>query len=57
MTGASVVRHLAAYCLIKGQMRNSGQRALRGVALGRRNWTFANSDAGGRRVAAVYSLH
>jgi transposase len=32
------------------------QRALRGVALGRRNWTFAGSDEGGRRAAAVYSL-
>jgi transposase len=26
------------------------------VALGRRNWTFAGSDAGGRCGAAVYSL-
>ncbi len=29
---------------------------MRGAALGRRNWTFASSDAGGRRAAAVYSL-
>jgi transposase len=35
---------------------NAGERALRGVALGRWNWTFAGSDAGGRRAAAVYSL-
>jgi transposase len=35
---------------------NAAERALRGVALGRRNWTFAGSDAGGRRAAAVYSL-
>jgi transposase len=26
------------------------------VALGRRNWTFAGSDEGGRRAAAIYSL-
>jgi transposase len=35
---------------------NAADRALRGVALGRRNWTFAGSDAGGRRAAAVFSL-
>ncbi len=29
---------------------------MRPVALGRRNWTFAGSDAGGARVAAIYSL-
>ena len=26
------------------------------MALGRSNWTFAGSDAGGRRAAAVYTL-
>jgi hypothetical protein len=26
------------------------------MALGRRNWTFAGSDAGGERAAAIYSL-
>ena len=26
------------------------------MAVGRRNWTFAGSDAGGKRAAAVYSL-
>ena len=35
---------------------NAAERALRGVAVGRRNWTFAGSDEGGRRAAAVYSL-
>jgi transposase len=35
---------------------NAAERALRGVALGRRNWTFAGSDEGGCRAAAVYSL-
>ena len=35
---------------------NAAERALRCVAVGRRNWTFAGSDAGGRRAAAVYSL-
>ncbi|MBB2931942.1 hypothetical protein FHX59_006416 [Paraburkholderia silvatlantica] len=32
------------------------ERALRGVALGRRNFMFAGSDAGGERAAAMYSL-
>src|SRR5260370_31042653 len=31
-------------------------RELRAIAVGRRNWTFAGSDAGGRRAAAVYTL-
>lgn len=26
------------------------------IAVGRRNWTFAGSDAGGERAAAIYSL-
>jgi hypothetical protein len=29
---------------------------LRGVALGRKNYLFAGSDAGGERAAAIYSL-
>ena len=35
---------------------NSAERALRVVALGRKNYLFAGSDAGGERAAAVYSL-
>ena len=35
---------------------NAAERAVRGVALGRANWTFAGSDAGGHRAAAVYTL-
>jgi transposase len=35
---------------------NAAERALRGVAVGRRNWTFAGSDSGGGRAAAIYSL-
>ena len=29
---------------------------MRPIAIGRRNWTFAGSDAGGARAAAIYSL-
>jgi transposase len=35
---------------------NPAERALRGIAVGRKNWLFAGSDAGGRRAAAMYSL-
>jgi hypothetical protein len=35
---------------------NAAERALRGVALGRKNYLFAGSDTGGQRAAAVYSL-
>ena len=35
---------------------NAAERALRGVALGRKNWLFAGSDAGGQRAAAILSL-
>jgi transposase len=35
---------------------NPAERALRGVAIGRKNWLFAGSNAGGRRAAAMYSL-
>jgi transposase len=35
---------------------NPAERALRGVALGRKNYLFAGSDAGGERAAAIYSL-
>ncbi|WP_456721458.1 MULTISPECIES: IS66 family transposase [unclassified Bradyrhizobium] len=35
---------------------NAAERELRAVAIGRKNWTFAVSDEGGRRAAAIYSL-
>jgi transposase len=35
---------------------NAAERSLRGVALGRKNYLFAGSDAGGERAAAIYSL-
>jgi transposase len=35
---------------------NAAERAMRGIAVGRNNWTFASSDAGGRRAAAIYTL-
>ncbi len=35
---------------------NAADRAVRCVAVGRKNWTFAGSDEGGHRAAAIYTL-
>jgi hypothetical protein len=35
---------------------NAAERALRGIALGRKSWLFAGSDRGARRAATMYSL-
>ena len=35
---------------------NAAEREIRSVAVGRHNWTFAGSDEGGRRAAAMYTL-
>jgi transposase len=51
---ASFIRFLAdgRICL----SNNAAERGLRGVAVGRRNWTFAGSDEGARRAAHVFTL-
>jgi transposase len=35
---------------------NAAERALRGIALGRKSWLFCGSDRGGHRAAAMYSF-
>jgi transposase len=35
---------------------NAAERAVRGLALGRKSWLFAGSDRGGQRTAAMFSL-
>lgn len=35
---------------------SASERALRAVAVGRKNWMFAGSDAGGERAAGLYTL-
>ena len=35
---------------------NAAERALRGLALGRKSWLFAGSDRGGDRAAVMYTL-
>ncbi len=49
---------LVRYC-DDGQLEidnNAAERALRAIALGRKNYLFARSDTGGERTAAIYSL-
>jgi hypothetical protein len=49
---------LTRYC-DDGQIEidnSAAERALRGVALGRRNYLFAGADSGGERAAAIYAL-
>jgi hypothetical protein len=35
---------------------NAAERAIRPLALGRKNWLFAGSDSGGERAATMYTL-
>ncbi|MFV3078088.1 IS66 family transposase, partial [Niveispirillum fermenti] len=35
---------------------NAAERALRGIAVGRRNWTICDSDADDDRATAIYTL-
>ncbi len=35
---------------------NAAERAMRSVALGRKNWLFAGSDAGGETAASLYTI-
>ncbi len=35
---------------------NAAERAMRAIALGRKNWLFAGSDAGGETAAAIYTI-
>src|SRR6516162_797752 len=35
---------------------NAAERALRGIAIGPKNWLFAGSDRGGERAATMYTL-
>ena len=58
---AYMLRRWDAFSRLLGDGRiclsnNAAERALRGVALGRKAWLFASSDRGGERTAAVYTL-
>jgi transposase len=51
-------RALTRYCEDGGIEidNNAAERSLRAIALGRKNYLFAGSDAGGERAAIIYSL-
>jgi transposase len=44
--------HVMRICLAN----NAAERALRGIAVGRKSWPFAGSDCGGERAAVMYTL-
>jgi hypothetical protein len=48
----TVFLHDGRVCLTN----NAAERALRGIALGRKAWLFCGSDRGGERAAVMYSL-
>src|SRR5881394_3941151 len=43
-------------CARRNLAPTSQPSMVRGIAVGRRNWTFAGSDTGGARAAAIYTL-
>jgi transposase len=56
-----ILKRWAAFTLFLDDGRvclsnNAAERALRGIALGRRSWMFCGSDRGGQRAAVMYSL-
>jgi transposase len=60
-TIAYMLRRWAAFTRFLGDGRicitnNAAERALRGIALGRKSWLFCGSDRGGQRAAVMYSL-
>jgi len=46
----------AHHSLLVAKTTSGAERALRGIALGRKSWLFAGSDRGGQRAAKMYSL-
>jgi transposase len=56
----SLTRWAALTCFLDdGRLcmsNNAAEREIRAVAIGRKNWTFAGSDEGGQRAAAIYTL-
>ena len=56
-----ILKRWAAFALFLDDGRaclsnNAAERAVRGIALGRKSWLFCGSDRGGQRAAAMYSL-
>jgi len=55
MPDRSTVTTCICWCRSRRICR-SAERALRGVALGRKSWLFAGSERGGDRAAFMYTL-
>ena len=55
-SGSASRRHRASASITPATAYVAAERELRAIAVGRRNWTFAGSDEGGRRAAALYTL-
>jgi transposase len=58
LSGLSRVPKVRPY-LLNGTLEltnNSAERAVKPVALGRKNWTFAGSEGGGKAMAIAYTL-
>ena len=56
--GITRLRRLRSY-LEDGRLaidNNAAERGMRGIAVDRKNWLFAGSEAGGRAAAAAYTL-
>jgi hypothetical protein len=56
-----MLNHWRGFCnyLSNGYLdidNNKAERAMRRVAIGRKNWLFAGSDEGGKRAAIIYSI-
>ncbi len=41
---------------LQGTHNNAGERAIRSVAIGRKNYLFAGNDGGGERDPSIYTL-
>jgi transposase len=54
-----MLKRVDAFTLADGRVclsNNAAERALRGIALGRKAWLFAGSDRGGERAAVMLTL-
>ena len=59
LRGAYVYGALTTRYLDDGQLEisnNAAENQIRPVAVGRKNWLFAGSDAGGERAAIFYTI-
>ena len=53
---STIITGITIVALTLGFDNNLAENALRGVALGRKNYMFLGADSGGDRAATMYSL-